>query len=28
MWQSLTFKYVQPYVDMCHDPATQNPTPH
>ena len=24
MWQSLTFKSVQPHVDMCHDPTTQN----
>jgi len=24
MWQSTTFKFVQPYVDMCHDPITQN----
>ena len=22
--QSLTFKSVQPHVDMCHDPTTQN----
>jgi len=21
---SLTFKYVQPHVDMCHDPTTKN----
>jgi len=28
MWQSLIFKFVQPYVDTCHDPATQNPAPH
>ena len=24
MWQSLTFKSVQPHVDTCHDPTTQN----
>jgi len=24
MWQSITFKSVQPHVDICHDPRTQN----
>jgi len=26
MWQSITFKFVQPHVDICHDPTTQNLT--